>query len=109
MVPAGAQHDIIGSRALSDLEQALLEYGLKPKEVPSTLDGASGIGGGTPFIKTVQVPIGLAGISSIVTLNVIEQDAPPLLPQYMNKKLGMVLDLLAEPGNHVDFLERAQK
>lgn len=67
LLDTGAQHGIIGVKALGILEAELYKHGLKPRVVPSEMTGATGIGGGTDFIRTVQVPIGFGGVSGIVT------------------------------------------
>ena len=93
LLDTGAQHGVIGKPSLERLETELGKHGLKARRVPQVLTGASGIGGSTDFLETTEVPIGLGGVSGTVTLNVVSQDAPLLLPQYLNKKLGMVLSL----------------
>ena len=93
LLDTGAQHGVIGKPSLERLETELGKHGLKVRRVPQVLTGASGIGGSTEFLETIEVPIGLGGVSGTVTLNVVSQDAPLLLPQYLNKMLGMVLSL----------------
>ena len=80
LLDTGAQHGVIGKPSLERLETELGKHGLKVRRVPQVLTGASGIGGSTEFLETIEVPIGLGGVSGTVTLNVVSQDAPLLLP-----------------------------
>ena len=100
ILDTGAQHGVIGTPALELLCKELARHGLKVREIAPESDGANGIGGGAQLLRAVQVPIGLGGVSGLLTLNVVEQDAPLLMPGYLNRKLGMVLNC---PEDRVDW------
>ena len=54
---------------------------------------ATGIGGTTQFLKSAEVPTGIGGINGTVTVHVIDQDVPLLLPIGLCKALGMALNM----------------
>ena len=93
LVDTGAQHGIIGLPSYEALVAKLAEYGLKPKQIPTLNVAAAGIGGQTKFLLSAEVPTAIAGCSGIITVHVIEQDVPMLLPIGLCKALGMNLRL----------------
>ena len=96
LLDTGAQHGVVGKPHLERLEKELEQHGLKVRRVPMSLHGASGVGGSTEFMECIEVPIGLGGVSGTVTLHVTAHDTPLLLPQGLNKRLGMILDMSNE-------------
>ena len=93
LVDTGAQHGVIGSKAYDQVVERLAVHGLKPRIVETLKLQASGVGGTTSFQKSAQVPIAIAGASGLLTVHVIDQDIPLLLPVEFCKKLGMILNL----------------
>ena len=83
LIDTRAQHGVMG---LSDYNK------LGPREFPSCLAGAKGVGGQAAFVKNAEVPVGIQGTCGVVTLHVVESELPFLLPMSFCKSLGMVLD-----------------
>ena len=96
LIDTGAQHGVIGLKEYQGLCERLAAVGLKPKQLPTFLAKAVGVGGTTEFLQTVEIPVGIQGVSGVVNMNVIESELPPLLPIPFLKRLGMLYD--AEDG-----------
>ena len=92
LIDTGAQHGVIGKENFRKLCERLAKQNLRPREVSSSITGATGIGGDTSFLGTYEIPVGVAGCSGVLTLSVTEKNLPPLLPVGFTKRLGMVLD-----------------
>ena len=92
LIDTGAQHGVIGKENFNKLCDRLAKQNLRPREVSSSVTGATGIGGDTNFLGTYEIPVGVAGCSGVLTLSVTEKNLPPLLPVGFTKRLGMVLD-----------------
>ena len=69
--------------------------GLKPRALPTIQMQATGVGGSTKFLKSAELPVALGGAPGTLTVHVIENDIPLLLPVDFCSKLGMILDLPA--------------
>jgi len=93
LVDTGAQHGVVGTSGYNKLEELLAVHGLKPREVETLSMKAAGVGGTTSFTKSSEIPVGIGGASGLITINVIDQDIPLLLPVEFCRGLGMVLDL----------------
>ena len=48
-----------------------------------------GVGGSTQFRKSVEVPLGIAGISGLLTVHTVDAEIPLLLPVELLDKLGI--------------------
>ena len=92
LLDTGAQHGVIGLSNYKELCDRLAVQGLKPRKVPTLHANAVGVGGSTSFLSSAEIPVGIQGVSGVVTLNVIDTNLPLLLPMTFCKKLGMVLD-----------------
>ena len=53
---------------------------------------AAGVGGVSDFLFSEEMPIGIAGISGVLTVHGVEADVPLLLPIDLLLKLGMVMN-----------------
>ena len=80
----------------------LEEHGLQVEWSQEKPESASGIGGVTPPIDVVHVPVGLAGCNGIIRFTVVEQDVPPPLPVKIMRTLQASLDL-TDDGDKVIF------
>ena len=65
---------------------------LKPRHLPTFEAVATGVGGSVTFLYTVEVPIALQGVCGLLTVNVVKNSLPFLLPMPFCKKLGMILN-----------------
>jgi len=92
LIDTGAQHGVCGPKDYERLCERLAAQGLKPRELETFQANAVGVGGSTNFIKTVESPMAIQGVSGLLTINVIDTNLPLLLPMGFCKKLGMVLD-----------------
>ena len=54
---------------------------------------AVGIGGSSAIQKSAEIPVGIAEVSDTLTIHVVPQEIPLLLPVGFLQKLGMILDL----------------
>ena len=54
---------------------------------------ALGVGGSTEFKQSAEMPVGIAGVSGLLTIHVVDAEIPLLLPISMLDALGMVLNL----------------
>ena len=71
----------------------LAEFGMKTRMVPALNMNAVGVGGSTHFQRSAEIPVGIAGCGGTLTIHVVSQEIPLLLPVPFLDKLGMVLDL----------------
>ena len=85
LVDTGAQHGVIGSREYAALCKCLAERGLKPRMLPTFAAKAVGVGGCTEFLQSAEIPIGIRGVSGVVTMHVVESELPFLLPMGFQK------------------------
>ena len=99
LVDTGAQHGVIGSKEYTALCDCLAERGLKPRTLPTFAAKAVGVGGCTKFLRSAEIPIGIRGVSGVVTMHVVESELPFLLPMPFLKSLGMNLDAMRQ--NHM--------
>ncbi len=96
LVDTGAQHGVIGSKSYTALCDCLAERGLKPRTLPTFAAKAVGVGGATQFLQSAEVPIGIRGVSGVVTMHVVDSELPFLLPMPFLKSLGMNLDAMRD-------------
>ena len=97
LLDTGAQYGVCGRPAYEALCQELQKHGLKPQIVKKGILSAGGIGGQVKVMFTALIPFGFgAKTSGLMTLMVMENDVPPLIPIDLCRKLGMLLDLDAE-------------
>ena len=80
VVDTGAQHGICGEKQWEWLRQQLAVRGLKPRKVPTLGVDAVGVGGRIGFKAAYEVPVGIGGSSGLLTINIIANDIPILLP-----------------------------
>ena len=80
LVDTGAQHGVCGAGACAQIEQCLAMVRLKPRVVPTLQITARGVGGPTTFRKSAEIPLGIAGISGILTVHTVDIEIPLLLP-----------------------------
>eukprot|EP00971_Amphidinium_carterae_P131685 2608236-Amphidinium_carterae.1 len=52
-----------------------------------------GIGGHVTVLASYNLPIGVAGVNGLITVTVLESDAPFLIPIPLLFSLGLQLDL----------------
>jgi len=93
LLDTGAQHGVLGPDSYEGICTVLAEYGVKPRIVPTLKMNAVGIGGSSNFTKSAEIPVGIAGTSGTLTIHVLPQPIPLLLPVGFLKNLGMILDL----------------
>ena len=94
LVDTGAQHGVIGLNNYHLLVTMLKQnWGLAPRVIDTLQMTAKGVGGETSFLLSAQVPVGVGGTSGVLTIHVVEDEMPLLLPVDFCKRLGMVLDL----------------
>jgi len=92
LVDTGAQHGVLGPEAYKQVVDRLAVHGLKPRIINTLQLIASGVGGTTKFIRSAEIPVGLQGSSGILTIHVIDQEIPLLLPVGFCRGLGMIMD-----------------
>ena len=109
LVDTGAQHGVIGLPDFEEFCKALSRFGLKPRELPTFDVQAVGVGGATSFLKSVEAPIALQGACGTLTLNVIKDRLPLLIPAGFCKGLGLVLDCEAETATWKNLGGRVSK
>ena len=93
LIDTGAQHGVLGPSSNNHICDVLARFGLKPGEVPTLKMNAVGIGGSSAFQKSAEIPVGIAGVSGTLTIHVVPQEIPLLIPVGFLRKLGMILDL----------------
>ena len=98
LVDTGAQHGVIGPNGFEQLRGVLAQYGLKPRKIETLKMRATGVGGSSDFIFSVEVPIATKGISGLLVLHGVEMEIPCLLPVELLDSLGMILNL---PENNI--------
>ena len=105
LVDTAAQEGLIGREALLRLAEELRGHGLRIKWTGKSSQ-ARGIGGTATTVGVCELPIGLGGVSGVLEVTVIAQDAPLLLPISLLRSLGAVIDLntdemqLVKAGGH---------
>ena len=93
LVDTGAQHGVLGPRAYQHVCDVLAEFGLKPRILETLKVNAVGVGGSSAFQKSAETPVGIGGASGTLTIHVVSQEIPLLLPVGFLRNLGMVMDL----------------
>ena len=93
LVDTGAQHGVLGPHAFKQVCEVLAVHGLKPRIIDTLQLTATGVGGSTKFIQSAEIPVGIKGVSGILTIHMVQQEIPLLLPVSFCKQLGMVLDM----------------
>ena len=91
VVDTAAEGGLVGTLALSRLEAALTQRGLKCKWIPKQ-SSAKGVGGLARVVGVVWIPIGIAGVNGILECTVVEGEVPLLLPIQLLKQLKVVLN-----------------
>ncbi|CAK0809434.1 unnamed protein product, partial [Prorocentrum cordatum] len=92
-VGAAAGQALIGPRALKRLEQRLGELGLRVAGAKGIHECARGVGGKTPARPGLLIPTGIEGKAGIMKLDLIERDAPAVVPIGMQEQMKAVIDL----------------
>jgi hypothetical protein len=92
LVDTGAQHGVLGPTSYKQVEDRLSVHGLKPRIVETLQLLAAGVGGSTKFILSAEIPIALQGTCGVLTIHVVEQELPLLLPVGFCRGLGMILN-----------------
>eukprot|EP00971_Amphidinium_carterae_P132212 2619058-Amphidinium_carterae.1 len=93
LLDTGAQSTVIGQPAVAQWQRALEEKGLCPLEVQLATKSTRGIGEAATVLGSYQVPVGVCGVSGILTVQVLDQPIPLLLHVGFLKGLGMLLGL----------------
>eukprot|EP00973_Karenia_brevis_P045276 6272364-Karenia_brevis.AAC.1 len=62
LVDTGAQHGVIGEKDYEELCTRFKSFGLKPRILPIWQATATGVGGETKIIKTVETPTAIKGV-----------------------------------------------
>ena len=75
----GAPHDIIGLKALADLERHLRGVGPRPVRVDKPPPRLSRVGGSATVLGTVLLPFSVCGEAGVVEDTVIKEPVPCLL------------------------------
>ena len=91
----GATQDIIGTRALSILEDELGKCGLQVVEVAPPSTSPTGIGGAAKVVRAVLAPISPGGIPGVVHFIVVQENIPPLLSVGFLEHVGAAIDLIS--------------
>ena len=92
VIDPGAQIPLVGLPQLQTLDNHLRERGLCVKWVNRNTSQTGGVGGKAKILGEVEIPIGLAGVSGIMTMKVTDQDIPPLIAGEFLKKLKANID-----------------
>ena len=109
LVDTRAQHGVIGMDQYEKICEYLSEFhNLKPRLLPTTRGGATGVGGDSELVLTAEVPTAIQGISGTVKLNALEESIPLLLPISFSKHLGMILNM-PEHNFHWKHIGESQK
>ena len=88
LLDTGAQHGVVGKEQYEHIVAFLAEqFKLKPRALPTKKGGAHGVGGGSEFLKTVEMPTAIQGNCGTLTVNVLPEPIPLLLPICFSKAL----------------------
>ena len=91
MIDTGAQVAIIGQPAFEELCSYCKEHGLRePYWLHHNESYTRGIGGNAKVVGEAKVPIGIGGAPGSMTMRVMEDGAPPLIPMHVLDRLGML-------------------
>ena len=104
LLDTGAQHGVVGKPQYDRIVQYLAKYGLKPRLLPTRPGGAQGVGGASEFVLTADLPIAIQGNCGTLTVNVVAENIPLLLPVSFSKNLGMNL-LMPKQMVHWEYLD----
>ena len=91
VVDTAAEGGLVGTLALSRLQVALKQRGLKCKWTPKQ-SSAKGVGGAAHVVGVVWIPIGISGMNGILECTVVEGEVPLLLPVQLLKQLRVALN-----------------
>ena len=105
LIDTGAQDAMIGVKALDDHAKSLKKYNLKPVRINRHQSSASGVGGETTILGVVQIPVGTAGVNTVLNMRVCEHDVPPLIPMPWCHKYGLVLDTTKQQCHFTALIE----
>ena len=105
LVDTGAQHGVLGPQAFRQIEQLLAQWDLKPRIIPTLQMKATGVGGSSSFVKSAEIPIAIQGTCGTLTIHVVNQEIPLLLPVDFCRKLGMVLSM-PKQQIHWEYIKR---
>ncbi len=78
----------MGKQGYEELRERLAAYGLKPRIVNTLKMHASGIGRTAEFILFAEIPVGIGGVSGIITIHVLKHNVPFLLPVICLQEFG---------------------
>eukprot|EP00971_Amphidinium_carterae_P121124 2399223-Amphidinium_carterae.1 len=95
VLDTGAQSTVCGSLRWAEFETKLRGCGLNAVKTESTARGTKGIGGEARCLGIWNTPIGIGGCNGLMSVTVLEGDAPFLLSVAMQKQFLMQLDLCA--------------
>eukprot|EP00971_Amphidinium_carterae_P193109 3832493-Amphidinium_carterae.1 len=79
VLDTGAQSTVCGSQRWAEFETKLRGHGLNAVKTESTARGTKGIGGEAKCLGIWNTPIGLGGCNGLMSVTVLEGDAPFLL------------------------------
>ena len=99
----GAQQGVVGKEQYDRMVSFLAKKGLQPRILPTQKGGARGVGGGSDFIVTAELPTAIAGRCETLLVNVVKEPVPFLLPVSFSKVLGMNL-LMPKQKIHWQYL-----
>eukprot|EP00971_Amphidinium_carterae_P325840 6456337-Amphidinium_carterae.2 len=89
-----AQSAVCGKQRWSRIIEHISHQGIQPVQLAQpAMQTTQGIGGQVKVQASYNLPIGIAGINGLVTVTVIDGDAPFLVPIPLLFSLGMTLDL----------------
>ena len=91
VVDTAAEGGLIGTQALSRLQDKLKQHGLRCKWTPKAAS-AKGVGGKAQTVGVILIPVGIAKINGILEATVIEGDVPLLLPVSLLRTLSAVVN-----------------
>lgn len=80
LIDTGAQHGVLGPLSYKRICDFLARFGLKPRVIPTLKMNAVGIGGSSAFQTSAEIPVAIAGVSGTLTIHVVPQEIPLLIP-----------------------------
>eukprot|EP00971_Amphidinium_carterae_P147531 2923798-Amphidinium_carterae.1 len=94
LIDTGAQSAVCGKQRWQRIVEHLAKQNLRPVQLAQPAMGTTqGIGGPVTVLASYNLPIGVAGVNGLITVTVLESDAPFLIPIPLLFSLGLQLDL----------------
>ena len=94
LVDTAAQHGLVGMSTLQNHDTLLRsQFGLQVQWSEESGGSVRGICGEEERTRIAYVPIGLAGKSGVLRVQIVPGDIPFLLPAYFLSELGAVIDM----------------